>query len=532
MMRKVLIVDDEKNIRLGLSAMINREFPESYAIEFACNGEEALAQLVGNKVDIVITDIRMPVMDGITLINRIQEIDSRPVVIILSGHDDFHYAKEAIRCEVKEYLLKPIIRDELTRTMLRLEKEIKQKEQLHKQLTSSMEQREAFRESQLSYMFRSPHLGEEELRDKLLGIGMEWLDEGFQIGILQYKGTNQGVRHAEFQSHILLVIENAPECCRARHAHVWDKENQLVLIAEHRGLFQYLVERIAGSGYFIYSMGLSVPVRGADCLHVAYQEAQQALKYTFLLSSPGMVRFESISQKSSEFVLPIETIKKIANMLGTDRDKEMAGLLMEVLDIKTVTRFDIAYLEGVSRALNEHVFDKAFHVYGVESIEILRLFKKVGGISNFTYFHDYFRSAEGLLHRLNEYVRSMKSFHIDHKEMKKAVQYMKEHYHKEDLNMAIVSNHVSLNYSYFSQAFKEYTGESFVNYLKKLRIDRARELLASTDHKIYEINKMAGFENTKHFSRVFKDMVGISPQEYRDQQQMMGLWNDCKTYSQ
>ncbi|WP_152393342.1 response regulator [Paenibacillus guangzhouensis] len=527
-MRKVLIVDDEKNIRLGLRAMINREFPECYAIETASNGKEALARLADNIVDIVITDIRMPVMDGLTLLNRILEMDRRPVVIILSGHDNFHYAKEAIRCEVKKYLLKPIVRDELTRTMLRLEKEIKQREQLDEQLIGLVEQREAFRESQLSYMLRSPHLSEKELRSKLQGIGMEWLADGFQVGILQYMGTNQDVGHADIQAHLQLEIENASECCRARRAHIWDKENRLVLIAEHRELFQHLAERIARSGYLNYSMGLSVSVRGAAYLHTAYQEAQQALKYTFLLSAPSVVRFESISQKSHEFVLPIETIKKIANMLGTDRDKEMTGLLMEVLDIKTLDQFHISYLEGVCLALNEHIFNKVFRAYGCESIEIMGLFNKAQDISNFTHYYEYFRGVEGLLRRLSEYIRSMKTFHIDHKKMKKAVQYMKEHYHK-DLNMTIVSNHVSLNYSYFSQVFKEYTGESFVNYLKMLRIDRARELLVSTDHRIYKISEMAGFENTKHFSRVFKDIIGIRPQEYRDQQRVMCIWNDCKT---
>ncbi|MBD0381963.1 response regulator [Paenibacillus sedimenti] len=520
-MRKMLIVDDEKNIRLGLKAMIAREFPDTYAFEFAGDGEEALALLASAGIDIVITDIRMPVMDGITLIHRIQELVPKPAVLILSGHDDFHFAKEAIRCEVKEYLLKPIVRDELSRTLLRLEKELKQKEQIQEQLSSSMQQRVAFQESQLSYLLRSSHLPEADLRSKLQGIEMQWLDEGFQIGVLQYRGTVQEMGHAEFLARIHAEIGNAPEWCRTRRAHVWDKENQLVLIAEHGELFQHLAERISGPGYFTYSMGLSAPARGVTRLQEAYQEAQQALKYTFLLSVPGVVRFEGISQKSRSFAPPTETIKKIANMLGTDRDKEMTALLMEVLDIKTVTRFDISYLEAVSRAFNEHVFDKVFHVYGGESVEILRLFKKVGDISNFNYFHDYFHSVEGLLHRLNDYVRSMKTFHIDHKEMKKAVQYMQENYRK-DLNMAIVSNHVSLNYSYFSQAFKEYTGESFVNYLKKLRIDRARELLATTDYKVYEISKMAGFENTKHFSRVFKEMEGVSPQEYRDQRHVMG----------
>ncbi|MEK8127935.1 response regulator [Paenibacillus filicis] len=519
-MRRVLIVDDEKNIRLGLKAMIAREFPGVYAFEFAQDGQEALSLLTAATVDVVITDLRMPVMDGLALIKRIQELDDKPAVIILSGHDDFHYAQEAIRYQVLEYLLKPIVREELARTMLRLEKELAQREQVHDQLTGSVRQREAYRESQLSYLLRHPHLDDSGLREHLQGTDMEWLEEGFQLGALRYRGTVKTMGSPELLARIQAELENAPERFRMRRAHVWDKENQLVLIAEHSELFQFLAERIEGAGYFTYSMGMSEPTRGVTRIQAAYQEAVQALKYTFLQSAPGVVRYGSISGKSTEFVIPAETIRKIANMLGTDREKQMTALLMEVFDMKTVARYDISYLEGISQAFNELVFDKVFHVYGGESVEILRLFKTVGDIGNFQDFHDYYHNVERLLQRLNDYVRSMKAFHIDHKEMKRAVQYMQEHFHK-DLNMTIVSNHVSLNYSYFSQAFKEYTGESFLSFLKKLRIDKARELLDTTEYKIYEISEMTGFENTKHFSRVFKELEGVSPQEYREQREAM-----------
>ncbi|NOU66410.1 response regulator [Paenibacillus sp. LMG 31461] len=514
-MRNILIVDDEKNIRLGLKAMIAREFPEAYTFEFAGDGEEALQLLQRTTIDIVITDIRMPVMDGITLINRIQEMVLKPAVIILSGHDDFPYAKEAIRCEVKEYLLKPIIRDELSSTLVRLENDLKLKEQISEQLSSSLQQKEAFKESQLSYLLRHSHMDGETMRSKLGQIDMAWVEAGFQIGVLHYRGTITGMKPSEFLVRIQDELAHVPEISRHRHAIVQDKENQLMLIAEQGELFLSLTERITGAGYFMYSMGLSDYTRGAEQLQSAYMEAQEALKYTFLQSGPGSVSYESICAKNKDFTVPIATIQRIANMLGTDRNKEMSALLLEILDMKTVARLDIAYVEAVSKAMNELVFDKVFHVYGGESVEILRLFKKVGDISNFYYFSDYYHSVEGLLDRLNGYVRTMKTFHIDHREMKKATQYIQENFDK-DLNMAMVSNHVSFNYSYFSQAFKEYTGESFVHYLKKLRIERARELLATTDFKVYEISERAGFENVKHFSRVFKEMEGVSPQEYRD----------------
>lgn len=115
----------------------------------------------------------------------------------------------------------------------------------------------------------------------------------------------------------------------------------------------------------------------------------------------------------------------------------------------------------------------------------------------------------------------MKQVHVDHIEIKRAVKYMEENYAR-DLNMAMVSNYVSLNYTYFSKIFKEYTGDNFVGYLKKIRISRAKELLESSHSKVYEIAEQVGFENTKLFTRVFKEKEGITPQEYRAKRYMEG----------
>jgi two-component system response regulator YesN len=98
--------------------------------------------------------------------------------------------------------------------------------------------------------------------------------------------------------------------------------------------------------------------------------------------------------------------------------------------------------------------------------------------------------------------------------MKKALDYIEANYARP-LNMAMVSNHVSLNYSYFSEAFKAYTGESFVLYLKKVRIRHAKTLLAGNLVKLGEVSEAVGFENSKQFTRVFKELEGISPGEYR-----------------
>ncbi len=104
------------------------------------------------------------------------------------------------------------------------------------------------------------------------------------------------------------------------------------------------------------------------------------------------------------------------------------------------------------------------------------------------------------------------------KKMAVAVAYIKEHY-CEDMNMATVSNYISMNYTLFSYAFKQYTGQNFVSFLKEIRLKAARELLKDTDDKIIEIAHKVGYENEKHFLKTFKSEFGVSPGEYRKNMQ-------------
>ena len=98
--------------------------------------------------------------------------------------------------------------------------------------------------------------------------------------------------------------------------------------------------------------------------------------------------------------------------------------------------------------------------------------------------------------------------------MKQAVAYIEEHY-ASDLNMAVVSNYLSMNYSLFPYSFKQYTGSNFVNYLRDIRMKEAKRLLAGTDMRIAEISQAVGYENEKHFMKLFKSSCGVSPSEYR-----------------
>lgn len=115
---------------------------------------------------------------------------------------------------------------------------------------------------------------------------------------------------------------------------------------------------------------------------------------------------------------------------------------------------------------------------------------------------------------MHEKIRAQSGDHGVGQKMQQAIAYIQENYNK-DLNMAVVSNYISMNYSVFSFEFKNYAGVNFVTYLKELRMKEAKKLLEETDKKIIEISQMVGYENEKHFMKLFKSICGVSPSEYR-----------------
>ncbi|AFH64117.1 response regulator transcription factor [Paenibacillus caseinilyticus] len=518
-MRTLMIVDDEKNIRLGLSAMISREFPEEYRIELACDGAEALAKLEGGGTDLLITDIRMPKMDGIALMKRIREMDRRPLLLVLSGHDDFAYAKEAIQCEVKGYLLKPIVREELFAALRRLEGELRRQEELSSRLAAGSGRFDALRASQLAYILLHPGMEESEVRERLESVGAGGFGPGWAAGVLRFPAAERPQRLEEAVSRLeRLLPEGGAEVLR-RVPVLLDKDRNLVLLGEGAEVGRLLEEALAGGSASGLRAGLSFCRKEGLPLRQIYLEALSAMRSGFLYAGGGVRRYEA-PPSSGTAAVPLELIRRLSNLLGTRRSTEVRALLSQLLDPGKARASGVAYVEAVSRSLNELVFDQVFHAYGEESVEILRLYKKAGSIDHFDQYHEYVHSVEQLTELLDQYIASIRAVHADHKEIKRAVQYIEENYAK-NLNMAMVSNHVSLSYTYFSQAFKEYTGENFVGYLKKVRIRRAKELLEREDGRIYEIAEQVGFENTKQFNRVFKEMEGITPMEYRSKRSLI-----------
>ncbi|MGK5507716.1 response regulator [Brevibacillus formosus] len=515
-MISLLIVDDEKIIRRGVQSIIERQFPNLFNYRFAENGQEALELLRQEPADIMFTDIRMPIMDGIELLEQLQDHPVKPEVVLLSGYNDFEYAQKGIRCAAKDYLIKPVIREELFAVLERLMRDIRMREE---RADKAGEDASLFAAELVTMHLTQKDVGDAITQNKLKQAGLSWLNAGYTLGLLTRRGGGSQANSTDaafFRNQIAELLQGHMDWMLTR-----DGKGGTIMIARDPVMFYQLAERWRLSVYESQlRIAISDSVQGIEQIRWAYSQAKQTLKYGILLPEHDVLDYTIISERNERHVVPVELIQRILNLFGMGRGDEIKQLLDQILDVRIISSCEIGYLERISQLLNEELYDKLFRIYGYKVLCLLSTYANVGHIGNFDRFEDYYIANEQLLDSLDRFIQDRREqAPTEQNTMQKVLTYLQTHY-AEDLNMAVVSNHFSLNYSYFSRAFQEYSGESFSNYLRRLRLDKAKELLVHSDLKVYEISDQVGFENVKHFTRVFKDTEGITALEFRSQRRL------------
>ena len=482
-MRRIVIAEDEKMIRQGIKVMVQRAGVEIEEIIECKNGLQALEVIKENKTDVVITDIRMPKMDGITLVKEITYLKHKPKVIVISGYDDFSYAVELLRNGAREYLLKPVEREKLAQVLKKFELEVQEE--------AAKNQQEKEKADYLLHHYLKHYLTEptDEKLSKLKLEEAKWLEQN------------------DYWIYCIPHIEEPPlEFLET--IYLEDVNGQDLFIVGN------LEERKKLEGYLEgYYYGISDTHQGLQELHTACEEAFLARHKEFFMGDSRKVHLQCM-EHHKEHEEEEEMINHITQLIGTQRIKEVIKLL-EVYECK-VQRGEIstASFEKFMHQLLKRVQDTYKNVMSdkisVTSLKNMYAYKNIEMYTEAIY-ECFLQINEKLIEKFEEYKSKQK--------IQEALEYIQTHYHK-DLNMAVVSNHISMNYSLFSLAFKKYTGINFVNYIKELRINEAKRLLVDTDKKINEISMLVGYENEKHFMKIFKGMYGVSPSEYRKNMQI------------
>ena len=239
----------------------------------------------------------------------------------------------------------------------------------------------------------------------------------------------------------------------------------------------------------------------------SYKKALEALDERFASSDERVFPWR---KQTNIIVLPLpeSTLRKIAENIGSEGYHEARNKLLSLFDKHIIEERGAKYFIYAAEAVYSQVLQPALE-YLNEAVEIENI-----GLANFRGLDDYVTKLCGLLDNIHETIK-LRLKKINNKTaVDLALEWMENNYSNQNLNMTMAANEVSLNYSYFSIAFKERTGVSFVNYLKNLRVEKSKTLLSS-GKKVYEAAKLVGYNNPTLFSQAFRDEVGISPADYR-----------------
>lgn len=513
---RIVIVEDEWESREGLVTVL-RSIDASLTIASAANAEDGFALLAEQTPDLVFLDIRMPDMDGLTMLEQIRRRFGDIYVVILSAYDHFPYAQRAIRLGVFDYIVKPYSVDIIRRIV-----EYVAKQNPHR--AAPVPAQHIHLSSTLVRWLQDPDRYASALQEQLQ------LDEGSSRGTLivfrpiltcEEQRNFNGHARASMTSDIRRALEQ------------WFNDYGISLT------FSTDEEIVAALLYAPGEAPLS-PERIAAFLGGLLQN---------LLLQTGITLTAAIGETVPNLLTGVQ---RLYHQLAAQSEyafyaPKLTPLFRGMLHIDVQRTIDPDRLKGIELAIREGDPAQAVQalfadlmappwmppqrlIYSLHSF-MTNLLTRVAGsmpVSALDAFQDR-------LHELSEYPVSitafadrfaqicvdmadvMEAFHLNKSVsiMSRCIEYLNENYGDNSMTQETVAQKYHFSPSYFGTLFKATTGQTFVQYLNTLRIDRAREMLESSNKKVYEVAERAGFSDVRYFIRVFKKMTGISPNQYR-----------------
>ncbi len=523
---KVMLVDDEEAVRQAIARKLDWEAIGFEVIATAENGEEALELAEKLSPDVVMTDIMMPFMDGLTLCRKMKESQRNIRIVIFSGFDEFEYAREAIKLEVEEYILKPIDSEELRNVFLRIKKnldaEIDEKRNHEKLYEYYQKSLPVMKEQFMAGLL------EGKISDELI----EEMNESYEVNLdapfysVAVFRADMGEQAMERRSLINLSLkqiidENTKKRTDFRSFLYLDLVAVIMLLEEAAGVKKEIQEmnQICKEANRLLEVnvtaGIGQAVTGLGNLAVSYQGAVDAVDYRVLLEPNQAIYIRDIQPAPSrDFVLDDQDIQKVTKAVKLGRQHEVREAVEELMgkfkhSNISLHRYQVAMMELVTELLK---LGRSYH---------LNLEEIFGGNMDFYQEIAKFDSLDSLGEWLYNVCMKFRSLirqeQTDSTKLltEKAKQFIQENYADSNLSVEILSNYLNVSAAYFSTIFKKETGQSFVMYLTNVRMEAALELLNNTQEKTYVIAGEVGYTEPNYFSYVFRKKYGMSPTKYR-----------------
>lgn len=499
-MMNILIADDEKIEREGIRYLLALEKGERRIFE-AANGKQAMQILRTENIDMILTDIKMPVMDGLELARRAKELFPEIRIVIFSGYNDFTFAQEAIRYGVTDYILKPVDPDNFHEIIEKAEKNIRDRQ--------AEENREIRRQNFLQQYFLQNYLysGKKEILEK----AGEFVDldkwNGWHCAILietdtAFFDTAEENFPGELQKELRRVFFYLNLNERQSLLLFQDVYCDYLLVANH--LYTFLKRNYMVRIY----LSVSRKFDGCECLPEILGQLEQQMEEKFYHPEKHIF---SCEEEELKMVAGEVQDSQLMQMISEDisrKDTEQLWKHFECLKEKysSNTQFSAMYIKFVfSNVIQELFQENQFADEHRLEQEIDRLYSCGNIMDILKVTEDNIREYEKFLER---------SMSESRNEVAAVKNYIYQHY-GEDLNLEMLAEKVYLSSGYLSFIFKKETGMNLNRFIKVFRMEKAGEFLHDTNMKVAQISEKVGFANVSYFCRSFREYYGCSPESYR-----------------
>ncbi|MDD3457052.1 response regulator [Sphaerochaeta sp.] len=522
-MYKVFIAEDEIVVREGLRNSIQAGSGPFVLVGEASDGEMALSIMKDVKPDILITDIRMPFVDGLSLSRIIKKILPWIKIIIISGHDEFQYAQEAISIGVDEYILKPISASDMLLTLGKLVDRIEQ-EKLHLSSIENLKQQaqsnsDLIRERWL-YDLVTGIVKTEDALEKGGDMGLDLIAHGYLVAIINLSISSENYAeliNAKLNINSLIDHQEEVLCFSQSRDSIVLLLKQLVsepLEETAYTLGQAIKYEVERNTKCLVTIGIGSFVERIGSLSQSYADAEKAITFSVKTGQNLIIGIHDLNTFSEIDFLKLdgspiserlkyvkksginEIIAQYMTMIGTDPLQTTLISYYLLYDLMVAISRIIDELGGVVQEVIPCLSNKA------------QLLEMAGSKETF---------CDGVKSILDPFIdfRDQKAAGKYYEMIQKAKQHINLHFADQDISLHSVASIVHVSPNHFSTIFSQETGETFIEYLTRVRINTSKELLLTTSHRSADIAYEVGFGDPHYFSYIFKKHTGISPREFR-----------------
>ncbi len=530
---KIIVVEDEAVIRKGIINKVNWEKCQVNQVLEADNGETAYEIIVKEKPDIVLLDICLPKLNGIELLKRMRLEGIRSKAVILSGHDEFEYAQQAITYGVENYLLKPSYAGEIEEIISKVSSEIisdSEKEKKNEELKKRLEEMIPFFKSGLiNNVITSNITSENDVINLSAYLNIDIKSEFYIVAVLLlgslpgYSGNMEKelISKIEISQLIKEVIGKKPalidDTLAGKVIILMTGNNDAELKKDCFSTINRIFTETAKITSVPITVGIGKVYKEIKNIKYSYGEALSAIENRFVDSENRIYYIGDIILENYDLrAYPYEDEKQFLNYIKLGKQDSASESLSKLIVFLKAEK-DRYPVNLIKTHLNQLVYYMVQIVYELGGVvsDLLGNINVMELTGSFSHIDEYEEFVNSFAMKLCDYIA--KKRYIKHNSiMRKILIYIEENYSDVDLGLEQISEYVSMHPNYVSHLFKKEKGESLTSYICQLRVKKSQELIVkSQSFKIGDVAYEVGFNDSHYFTTCFKNIVGVTPTEFK-----------------